>query len=184
MINETPGKRVRQKRSGFTMIELAIAMAILMIGLVSASAATMRMHHLRKQNRERIVAQNAARSIAERVHAQSYGLSSDPSNWAENLCAVFSFNGVIGDSFPVKLLTPSDSEKAMPGTIQIVTDESVTDEDLGVELGMPRDLNGDGDETDTDVSSDARLLPVIIRIEWRGQGGAQNLVHGFYVMGY
>jgi hypothetical protein len=84
----------------------------------------------------------------------------------------------------VELLTPSDSGKSFPGTIQIVTDESVTDEQLGVELGLPRDLNADGDQIDTDVSGDARLLPVIIRIQWRGQGGEQNLVHGFYVMGY
>src|SRR5262245_18086174 len=62
MHRKTLGSGGRRARRGFTLVELAIAMSMLMIGMVSAASATMRMHHLRKQNRERIVAQNALRS--------------------------------------------------------------------------------------------------------------------------
>ncbi len=45
-------------------------------------------------------------------------------------------------------------------------------EDLDLpELGMPRDLNGDGIVDSADHSADYRLLPVLLRLEWRGQSG-------------
>jgi hypothetical protein len=47
------------------------------------------------------------------------------------------------------------SAGVLPGSIRIVTDETATDAALGMELGMPRDLNGDGDAADTDVSGHA-----------------------------
>ncbi|MEM7310380.1 MAG: prepilin-type N-terminal cleavage/methylation domain-containing protein [Planctomycetota bacterium] len=177
-------KRGRGRCGGFTMIELAIAMSILMIGLVSAASATMRMHHLRKQNRERIVAQNAARSIAERIHAQSYRFSESPATWSEELLDVFSPGGTFGDTFDASILNSPSEDQELPGQIIFVTDERLTDADLGIELGMPRDLNGDGDANDADVTNDARLLPVVIRITWRGQAGIQQLTHGFFTMGY
>ena len=183
-MRENPRSRGHRRRSGFTMIELAIAMSILMIGMVSAAAATMKMHHLRKQNRERIVAQTTTRSIAERIHAQSYRLSSDPATWSQELVELFNEGGDFGDTFDVDLLNPPSAEQEFPGTIQIVTDETASDGDLRVDLGMPRDLNGDGDANDTNVTTDARLLPVVVRISWRGQSGEQDMVHGFYVMGY
>ena len=53
------------------MIELAIALSILIIGIVSMTATTARMHGLRKANRENVVAENATSSMAERIHARS-----------------------------------------------------------------------------------------------------------------
>ncbi len=177
------GLRSRVQR-GFTLIELAIAMSILMIGLVTAAAATMRMHHLRKQNRERIVAQNAVRSIAERIHAQSYRFSEDPDTWATNLLQVFGAGGTFGNTFEVDLLTPTDPTEDHPGSIAILTNETFTDNAIGFELGMPRDLNGDGDANDVDVSVDARILPVVVSVAWRSQSGISRIDHVFYVMGY
>ena len=168
---------------GFTLLELAIATSILMIGMVSAAAATTRMHDLRRQNRERLTAQNAVRSMAERVHAQSYRLSSDPDTWSRELLEIFGPDGTFGTAFDVRLLS-TGIEEVLPGEIEIITDETVTDAELGVELGMPRDLNADGDATDADVSLGARMLPVILRLTWQGATGQQTLTHGFYVMGY
>jgi hypothetical protein len=39
------------------------------------------------------------------------------------------------------------------------------------ELGMPRDLNGDGAVDAGNHSTDYRLLPVIVRVRWQGAGG-------------
>jgi len=178
-----PRGKGRGSRGGFTLLELAIATSILMIGLVSAAAATGRMHDLRRQNRERLVAQNAARSMAERIHAQSYRLSADSETWSQELLDLFGPGGTFGAEFDVGLLA-TGVEGELPGTIEVVTDETATDADLGVEVGMPRDLNADGDALDADVSAGARLLPVVVTIEWRGHTGPQTLVHGFYVLGY
>jgi Tfp pilus assembly protein PilV len=178
-----PRGRAGAALRGFTLLELAIAMSILMVGLVSAAAATTRMHDLRRQSRERVVAQNAIRSMAERIHAQSYRLSANPDTWSRELLEIFGPGGTFGTEFDVTFLT-SQVDDAPPGSIQVVVDETATDAELGVDLGMPRDLNGDGDASDVDVTLGARILPVVLTIAWKGASGDQTIRHGIYVMGY
>lgn len=157
-------------------------MTVLLVALMAISASTYRSHTLRRHNRERVLAQNAIRSMAERVHARAYGLSTTEENWAAELVELFSASGDIGNEFDIPGL---NAVGALPtGSLQIVIDETTTDAELGIDLGMPRDLNGDGDATDTDVSADAILLPVVVRADWFGVNRETDLVHGFYVMGY
>ena len=158
-------------------------MSIMMIGIVSVISATSQMHSLRKQNRERVLAQNALRSMAERIHATSYGFSDEPATWATELLAVYGAGGSFGNTFPVEGLGPP-ATGAPNGSIQILLDETALDADLGVEVGLPRDLNGDGDDDDEDVTVDARVLPVVLTLRWRGETGQNVMRHGFYVMGY
>ena len=42
-------------------------------------------------------------------------------------------------------------------------------------LGMPRDLDGDGEIDSADHSGDVVLLPVLLRLEWEGAAGLQSL---------
>jgi hypothetical protein len=42
-------------------------------------------------------------------------------------------------------------------------------------LGMPRDLSGDAEVDVEDHAGDWILLPVLIRVEWRGQNGPRSL---------
>jgi Tfp pilus assembly protein PilV len=176
------GSRARRS-SGFTLIELAVAMSILMIGIVSVISATSQMHSLRKSNRERTIAQNALRSMAERIHANSYGFSDEIETWAAELVDMYAAGGSHGNTFVVESL--NEPATGVPnGSIQIVLDETESDADLGLELGLPRDLNGDGDADDADVEGTARILPVLLTLRWRGENGQVVMRHGFYVMGY
>jgi prepilin-type N-terminal cleavage/methylation domain-containing protein len=170
-------------RRGFTLIELAIATSILMIGIVSLLSASSQMHSLRKVNRERTLAQNAVRSMAERIHAASQGFSDEPGTWAQNVLATYGPGGSAGNTFAVEGLAPEEGAESV-GSIRIGTDETDTDGELGAELGMPRDLDGDGDAVDADVSGIARILPVVLTLRWRGENGVHLMRHGFYVMGY
>ncbi|MEZ6020171.1 MAG: hypothetical protein R3F17_08735 [Planctomycetota bacterium] len=65
--------------------------------------------------------------------------------------------------------------------MQIILDETTTDADLGITLGLPRDLNGDGDAADTDVSADCTLPPVIVRTRWSSAGGQRQATQAFYL---
>ncbi len=170
-------------RAGLSLIELAIATSILMIGIVSVLSASSQMHSLRQSNRDRTLAQNAVRSMAERMHAAAHGFSSDPATWAERLLTAYSAGGSFGATFAIEGLTLVEGDEAV-GTIEIFSDETDGGAELGSELGMPRDLNGDGDHDDTDVSDGARLLPVVLSLRWRGENGVQRLRHGFFLMGY
>jgi len=174
-------RRGRAGTRAFTLIEVAIATSILMIGMVSVLSATSQMHSLRKSNRERTLAQNAVRSFAERMHAAARGFSDDPASWAQDLLALYGPGAA--DTFQVQGLAPVEGEVAV-GRIVIGTDETDTDREIGADLGLPRDLNGDGDAEDADVSAGARLLPVVLTLRWTGENGAHQLRHAFYVMGY
>lgn len=177
------GRAVARAGGAFTLLELAIATSILMIGIVSVLSATSRMHSLRIANHERTLAQNAARSMSERMHASAHGFSADPGTWAEQLFATFGPGGSFGDTFSVEGLTLVEGDESV-GTLLIGRDETDTDTELQAQLGMPRDLNGDGDANDTDVRAGARLLPVVLTLRWRGERGIHQLRHGFYLMGY
>ncbi|MEX1025172.1 MAG: prepilin-type N-terminal cleavage/methylation domain-containing protein [Planctomycetota bacterium] len=170
-------------RRGFTLVELSIAITILMIAMVSIAASTSRMHSLRKQNHERTIGHNGLRSMAERIHAASYGFSDEPGSWATNLLGRYSPGGAFGDEFDVLGLSPVAGEPSV-GRITILTDETLTDAALGTRMGMPRDLNGDSAADDADVSLNARILPVVLTIRWRSRDEVNELRHGFYVLGY
>jgi Tfp pilus assembly protein PilV len=170
-------------RGAFTLLELAIATSILMIGIVSVLSASSRMNSLRVSNRERTLAQNAVRSMTERMHASAHGFSADPVTWSQRLFDTFGPGGSFGNAFAVEGLPLVEGAESV-GTIVIGSDETDTDTELQAQLGMPRDLNGDGDAADADVTSGARLLPVVLTLRWRGERGIHQLRHGFYLMGY
>jgi hypothetical protein len=49
--------------------------------------------------------------------------------------------------------------------------EDVVDTDLG----LPRDLNGDGAIDGADHSADYRILPVRVTVSWTGQNGVRSM---------
>ena len=173
----------RRRGGGFTLVEMALAMTILLVALMSISAATLRAHSLRRQNRDRTVAANALRSVSEQIHALSMDAGQDTDTWAETVISVFGPGGTHGDTFDVRSLTPISAEASV-GTITIVTNETLSDLDIGGELGMPRDLDGDSLANNTNVSATARLLPVLVTVRWVGTRGEQRIDHPFYIMGY
>ena len=165
------------------MIEVTLALSVLLVALVAMSSSTMRMHSLRRQNREQNVAQNAVRTVGEELQSLSGSCASAPGGWSASFLAGVAAGGSIGPTFDVTELTPQDGQPTV-GRITVITDETATDAELGFELGMPRDLDGDGVVGNTDVSATARIFPVVLELRWKGSSGDQRLVHPFYVMGY
>lgn len=184
-------RRVRSAKAGFTIVEISIAVTILVVAIMATSASTLRMSSLQRQNRERAVAHNMVRSISENMHAIADAARENPGDWSPMSTGVWSRDivnaatdgGEIGDWFEVGGLNAAGLDE-QPGLVTVITDETVTDADLGLNLGMPRDLNGDGDATDTNVTNDASLLPIIVRVRWQGGSGIQQVRHPFYVSGY
>jgi hypothetical protein len=165
------------------MLELSLALTILVVALVATTASNARMGGLRRSNRDRVVAHNAVRSIAENVQAIAQAGATDPNGFGNHVVAALSAGGTLGTTFDVPELTPVQGQTHV-GSITVVTNETSTDTALSAELGMPRDLNGDGDALDTNVTAASRLLPVIITLRWHSQSGDQRIVHPFYVFGY
>jgi len=166
------------------MMEVALAMTVLMVALLAMSSSTLRTHNLRRQNRERAVAQNAIRMMSEQVHSfADQVLRTSPESWSQDVVAALTPGGAIGDTFAIPSLDPAWEQETV-GTIEVVVDETASDEDLGLEIGMPRDLDGDGTADDEDVTANARILPIIVRARWTGISGDVRIAHPFYVIGY
>jgi hypothetical protein len=82
-----------------------------------------------------------------------------------------------GDDFAVAGLDPrKDDADGFVGSIEFPGTGTTLREDVqDAELGMPRDLNGDGPPLDADDhADDYRILPVRIVIRWSGQNGART----------
>jgi len=171
------------------MVEVGLAITVLVIAVMAASASTFRMHTLRRHNRERTLAQNAVRTIVEQIQAISHeGVVDSPGTWGQDLVNALSPGGELGATFQVRELDAPQGQ-ATVGTIQVFTDETLTDAAIGFDLGLPRDLNGDGVTDNTDVIATAalqspRLLPLVVTVNWRGINGLGQVVHPFYVIGY
>ena len=173
----------REAKAGFTVVEMALATTMLMVGIMAISAATLRMHQLGRQTREHTLAPNAMTQMGERLNSASAIAAMTPSTWAFELQEAYSSGGSVGDDFHVEGLTPLDGfENA--GSIEFITNETLTDAELGVVLGMPRDLNGDGDATDVDITDSAKLLPVMVTIGWTVRGSETSIKHPLFLMGY
>ncbi len=173
---------------GFTLLEVVLMMGILVVALLATISAIMSSMTLVRVGRENTLAMNAGRRRVEQLQDWSdfeelfAAHNSDPSDdpWPGCPGAFFEVDGldpIAGSPFVGEIIFPS------PAGQPTVLYEDIVDADLG----MPRDLSGDGvvDGVDNaltvDHSGDYVLLPVTIRLEWAVPGGAScNL--NFYAL--
>jgi prepilin-type N-terminal cleavage/methylation domain-containing protein len=167
-------------RSGLTLLEIAVAVAVLAIGLGSSVYALLGGMALQRSAAERTLALQAAESTIEALQAVEFDE------------AFVRFNGTTaddpgggaspGDSFDVLGLTAQAGdadgragEILFPGdNVQLL--ENVND----VDLGMPRDLTLDKPPKIDGINhwDTYRVLPVRVRVRWRGALGDRELVLG------
>lgn len=166
-------------RAGFTLVELAVGIAILTIGTLAMLSTVVASQKLETSNRERLLARMAAQATVRDVQITARAVANEQGleDWGTNFQAALA---APNDWLPVDGLQPWNNLQNVC-QVEVIRDETATDADLGFELGMPRDLNGDGDAADTAVASDGRLFPVIVRVCWETPAGQRELVHGFYV---
>ena len=170
-------------RAGFSLLETVIGISVVMIGMMAMTSTSLVVHSLEESDKARRLATNALQGAIEQVNADSNAAHDADVGWAPSLVATYAPGAVPGNAFDVAGLDPWPGIEQV-GSIWVVTDETLTDDELGVELGMPRDLDGDGAVANDDVSGAATLLPVVVRLRWDGEAGQRELVHGFYLLGY
>jgi type II secretory pathway pseudopilin PulG len=156
------------RRAGMTLMEIVIAMGVLAIALLGLVAGIMTAQRTNEASRELTIAMNAAREKEEemrsRTFAEIYALYN--SNPADDPGGP---GTAPGSTFAVQGLVPVAGATACG---QIVFPEGpggfLAEAVVDAKLGMPRDLNGDGDIDADDRSSDYGMLPMRIAIRWRG----------------
>jgi len=172
-------RRDKARQAGFTLVEVAIAVIVLLVGLMALSASAVRVQGLARAARERMAAQNALRAKAEEIRSISRAGLADPLGWGLHVTNAL---GAL-TSFPVEGLTPLEGQTTV-GSVRLITNETLDDASLGVDLGMPRDLDGDGLATNNAVAGSARLLPVLLEARWNSPWGEQHITQGLWILGY
>lgn len=169
-------------RAGLTLVEVVVFTALVLMALVGLAHTSVTVHKLQSAEDEKAAASEALVNVLELVREQSRLAQSDEGGWGERMVEVFEPGGALGNEFEIEGLVTSDGR---PGTctVTILVDETLSDVDLGLGLGLPRDLNNDGDATDTDVADTAQLLPVVVRARWVGRLGEREIVQGLLLLG-
>ena len=170
-------------RSGFSLVEVMVALAVLTIGLGAVTLTLTSTHTLSEWNKDRRAAENSLHAICEEILALSDSHYGAELGWSSALSSAIDEGGSLGGTFSVGGLSPIEGEASV-GTIRVVLSEMLTDANLGVQLGLPRDLDGNQFVGDPDVRLSAHILPIVVKVRWAGPLGDQELTQGFFVQGY
>jgi hypothetical protein len=164
--------------AGFTLLEVSIAGGVLMFGVLLFSRTIAGGLGSHRGVRERSLALSAIESTLERLRTEAFGSlfrtynqtpADDPGG----------FGSAPGSDFDVPGLDPlPDDPDGQVGEILFPVEPGnvgVLREDLPLpRFGTPFDLDHDGDIAGDNVAGSYRLLPVLVRLSWRGQDGPQR----------
>jgi type II secretory pathway pseudopilin PulG len=157
----TYGHVKHERQAGFTVLEAAVALSMLAIALLALWGTLVYCTRSNAAAEQKKRAMNAAQGKIEELKAVPF----------HALIGEFGPGGATGDRFHVSSL--DDELSGAEGRIVFYTDETDTVTDPSI--GLPMDLNGDGDAADRDVAGSYLLLPVKISIHWDGVLGPQRL---------
>jgi prepilin-type N-terminal cleavage/methylation domain-containing protein len=162
----TKAMRVRgsSRSGGFSLLEVLIAVSVFGVAMAAATGYQIASLALSRSNQDLSAATDAAQSMLETLRAE------------EDFALIFSrYNavGAPGNAFDVRGLEPAlDDPDGRVGEVIFPGDGVNLAENVADRLlGMPRDLNLDDDEDDVGPTIDYRILPVMVRVRWRGSKG-------------
>jgi type II secretory pathway pseudopilin PulG len=156
-------RRSARRRRGVTLLDVTIAATLLAVAITSLLSLIISAVRLSRVNHETALATQAAQRTIEQIQAAGF----------ENIFATFNPNA----GFAVVGLTPQRGDAdGLVGLIQFPTVGAQLREDVvDTGLGMPRDLDGDGGTDAADHAGDYVVLPVRVRVAWRGVSGDREL---------
>ncbi len=163
---------------GHTLIELAIAMGVLAVGMLALMSSLASTQTVVAENQEYTLAYDAVRLKLEEMRGYTPYLSIYPAYRA---------GGAKGNTFTVPGLAPqvvggtqgliAFPESGSPAALR----ENITDTELGMPAGG-KDLNGSGTIDALSHSADYTLLPVKVTVSWTGIAGARSIVVSTWIV--
>ena len=159
--------------AGFSLFEVLVAAAVLAVGACAVTAAMIHGMAVGATNSETQEAQEAARRVLEQISAvpvrevfsrYNQDPKDDPQGAGTAVGNVVTVTSASGAALDAEIIFPNAG------------DTSVIREDVDdPELGLPRDLNADSAIDDLDHSGDYVMLPVRVRVTWKGVTGTRSL---------
>lgn len=177
---DSPGLPIhRGPRAGFTALEVACAVAVLLVAALGFARALVSARELERAARERARAAALARSLLEQLFDADFETllplydadpANDPGGPGTAPGATFALVGT--------RLRPCAADEAgeLSAEVRFPLVEGELREDVDwPEFGLPLDLDGDGAIDVADHRRDHQLLPVRTRVTWRGARGTETL---------
>ena len=176
------------RRAGFTLVEVMIAIVVVLLALAGYSHSLVSSMVAADTDEEIRRATEAARTVMEEIQGAdladvfvlyNHTVADDPVG-----------EDAPGAAFGAPGLTPLKNDPdGFVGEVQLPTMtiggvEQIREDVVNDALGMPRDLNGDGDIDSNDHSGDYVILPVRIRMQWRGPRGRASLEYYTLLSGF
>jgi Tfp pilus assembly protein PilV len=165
------GRKPEHGEDGFTLVELLVSFSALMVVLLGLSRMLLSSQMASNTSHEATLAKEAARAeievLAGMTLADVYKTYNANGNDDPGVP-----NSAPGANFAVHgLEAPVDDADGQPGRILFPEQGGVLSEFANApQYGWPIDMDGVAGST-ADVSTTYRLLPVVVRVEWRGSGG-------------
>ncbi len=175
----------RHRTAGVTIVELVVAIGVLAVALLALLSVISSAGQLQQTTREKALAYNAARRKIEemrnrpldQIYRAFNGTTADDIPGVSCPGSTFAVDGLNADGLgPVgTIVFPENSSGLL--------DERIADPTLG----MPKDLNGDGDAGEVQDAAAAAphkaltndnytILPVKVVIRWRSAGRATSQI--------
>lgn len=159
------------------MIEVMIAAIVLVVAVGGLSSSVVSAMRLNQVNEETARAHDIARAMAGNIQATPFNEIWRTFN-ADDSDDPGGVGTATGPNFAVAALPTQEGDQdgmvgqiVFPGVAVGGGDLELREDFVDAALGMPRDLNGDGVQDQLDHTDDYIVLPVTIRLEWRGSTG-------------
>lgn len=167
--------QTRAAKQGFTLLELMISSTVFLLVAGAVVTALVVSSALNMTNRETALAARAAQSVIEELKATAVDeifarynatAADDPAGGTSP-----------GGDFAVAGLAPQAGDAdGFVGSIEFPgTGVALREDGDDAELGLPRDLDGDGVVDAANHAGNYRILPVRVVIRWTGQNGKRTL---------
>jgi hypothetical protein len=189
----------RANEAAFSILETLCGMTFMFVGLLALASSTVTGMATKETNREGALATNAARRFLESMQGGEIPFEDlfaaytrdqaapepeevsllDPAPLLQETTGMFVGSSgellpILSRTFEVVELKPLDGQLAgAMGEIAFPVAEGVGGWELREDLAG-RDLNGDGLIDDEDHAGDYRILPVTVRVQWKGARGARQ----------
>ena len=168
----------RSAQGAFTIVELMIVIAIIVIAFLAMSHTLVSSMQLTSVNKESALATDGLRDMVETLQGVEdfgsvYKLYNDNPLDDPGIAG-----SAPGSGFAVQGLQAVDGDPdGLVGEIVFPTVGTDLLENVAMpELGMPHDLNGDGLIDGAPRNDNYRILPVLLRLRWKGSGLERSMV--------
>lgn len=164
-------------RSGFSLVDVCLSMALLVIGLGVLIGSTFSAMKLDQVNASTALANQALRGLCEELQAMPIDEVLDSYVIAENEDERTRADKLARLTLRDPALATHDGrEPVVRARFPLDEDGRTLREDLELpEFGLPRDLDGDGAIDGADKRASFRILPVVLELDWVGPSGTQHL---------